>query len=231
MPSALDFITRALRINGTLEENETPTTAMANDGLISINDMLASWSVDRTYVFATRQENFPLVAGTASYTIGPAAVFNTTRPTSISNVFVRLNNVDYPVTELTDRKYFDNIAYKLTPDVPQFYYYDTAFPVGTINLYPVPDQVYTIYVDTWQQLQTFADLATVYTFPPGYNRAINYGLAVEIAPDDGNVISPVAAQIAQESRANIRNLNLPAPIMQTEISMLSNSRYLGYRGY
>ena len=230
MPSATEFIRRAMVINGTIDRTDPVETNELNDGLVALNDMLDSWEIDRTLVFSVLSETFALVSGTASYTMGTAGAFNTFRPNRISNVFVTLNGVNFPVKELTDKRDYQNIPIKTNQGIPQYYYYDTAFPLGTLFIYPVINQTATITIDSWQQLTNFADLTTQYTFPPGYNRAINYNLAMELAPEDGIRMTPEATMIAVESKANVRRKNLRRPVMKNETSYLSNGNRNFYQG-
>lgn len=226
--TALDIIKRAMRIIGAIGQNEVPTSSEADDGLLALNDMLDSWDTDRTYVFSILEENFPLVAGTPDYTIGIGGDFNTTRPTDIDNVFVRLNSVDYPLKEIDSADY-NSIPTKLNNGgIPEYFFYNPSFPLGEIKLWGVPASNLTIYINTWQKLQQFANLTTDYTFPPGYNRALAYGLAVEMAPEFGMTLTPEAIGIATLSQANIRNRNLPAPVMKTEVGLISDLNYNFY---
>jgi hypothetical protein len=103
--TALDIIKRAMRICGVIGQNETPTSSEADDGLVALNDMLDSWSTDRTYIYSILQENFPLSAGVVTYTIGTGGTFNTNRPIAIDNVFIRLNGADFPVKEINSQDY------------------------------------------------------------------------------------------------------------------------------
>lgn len=231
MPSATQLIRHAKILNGTIDRTDPLETNELNDGLVSLNDMLDSWSIDRTYVFAIKSESFPLVAGTASYTIGIGGVFNTARPNKISNVMVTINGVNYAVSEITTRADYTNLTNPNNAGVPQYYYYDTAFPLGSLFLYPIINQAAMITINSWQQLNSFADLTTQYTFPPGYNRAIRYNLAMETASEDAAVISPSLGAIAIESKAAIKRRNLPRMVMKSEMAMLSNNGYSFYRGY
>jgi hypothetical protein len=218
MPTAFQIITRAMKICGALGQNETPTSSEAADGLTSLNDMLDSWNTDRTYIYTVDQNTVPVVNGQAVYTIGPSGDFNITRPVKIEGAFVRINGVDFPIKEINDQDY-NSIPVKTNGGIPMYYYYDAAFPVGTLYLYPVPTEG-DLYVDIWQQLTQFTDLYTDLSFPPGYNRALNYNLAQELAPEYPVDLPPQAVQIAAESLANIRNRNLPAPVMKTEVGAL-----------
>ena len=223
--TALDLIKRAMKIAGVLGQNETPTSSEADDGLIALNDMLDSWSTDRTYIYSILQENFPLSAGVTTYTIGTGGTFNTNRPVAIDNVFIRLNGADFPVKEIDSQDYNSITVKTSNGGIPEYYFYNPSFPLATISLWGAPSAGTVIYLNTWQQLTQFADLLTNYSFPQGYARALAYGLAMELAPEYGMRLTPEAMAIAIGAQANIRNRNLPAPVMKTEVGLISNFNY------
>lgn len=224
MPSATQLISRALRIAGVLGSRETADSDQASDGLESLNDMLASWGTKRSYIYTIKLETFNLVAGTSSYTIGSGGTFNTTRPDEIDHIVVNQGEITYPVKMINAEDYQALSSKDVNGAVPEYAYYDKAFPLGKLYLYDAPYAGLTITIGSWQQLQQFADLTTQYTFPNGYNRAIVYNLAKELAPEYGASLTPEAQDIARKSLANIRNLNLPSPVMKTEIGYLVGSR-------
>lgn len=221
MPSATEIITKALKIAGVLGESETASSGQAADGLVTLNDLIDSWTTDETYIFTTQVETFPLVDNVNSYTIGVGGVFNTVRPVIINSMVANLNGVSYPIQEINQQDYA-TIAYKANQTgIPQYYYCDYAYPLATIYLYGAPSSGLTLSIGRTQQLTSFADLTTQYTFPPGYNRLLNYGLAMEIAPEYGVKMPAEAQFIASEAKANVRNRNLPDPVMKTEVGRLT----------
>jgi hypothetical protein len=222
MPTGLDFVKRAMRIAGVLGQNETPSASEADDGLTAVNAMLALAATDRTYAYTITQSTIPVVNGQISYTVGTGGDFNITRPVKIDNVFTRINSVDYPCREINNQDY-DSIGYKSNTVFPQYFYYDAAYPLGNLYIYGPPTQG-DIYIDVWQQLTQFTSLATNLTFPPGYDTWIAYNLAKFIAPEYGVTLTPEATQIAMESAAMIRDRNLPAPVMKTELAYLVGNR-------
>lgn len=230
MTTALQVITRAMKIAGVIGQNETPTSSEADDGLVSLNDMLALWSIDRTTMFTITQSNFALVNGTASYTIGTGGNFNIARPSTIDYAFIRINSVDYPLTKINNQDY-DSIAYKAAAGFPQFFYYDKAFPLAIITLYGVPTQG-TLYIDTWTPLTSFTNLATDLTFPNGYATAIAYNLAIFIAPEYGVSLTQEAIKTATDSLALVKDRNLPDYVMKNEVAYLTGDyAYSSQRGY
>ncbi len=228
MPSALEIVTKAMKIGGMLGQNETPSSSEASDGLIALNDMLASWDTDETYIFTIDSDDFALTSGITTYTIGTGGDFNTDRPIIFDSVVANLNGISYPLTKLNAQDYA-NIAYKANgTGIPEFYYCDFNFPLATIYLYGAPSSGITLTIGKTQRLTQFANLTTQYTFPPGYNRLLNYGLAVEIAPEYGMSLTPEAQFIANEAKGNVRNRNLPEPVMKTEVGHITG--VYGYSG-
>jgi len=219
MTTALDLITRSMKLAGVLGSNETPKTNEANDGLNSLNDMLASWSTDVTYVYSVQQQTFPLVTGQAAYTFGPGGNFPI-RPSIIDSAFIRMNNIDYPLMKIESSDYA-NIAFKGKANFPQYFFYNQGFPQSTMTIWGTPSIVPAdLFVNSWTRLDQFANLTTDITFPPGYQRAIIYNLAIELAPLYGMPISAEVAKIATDAAAKIRELNLPEPVLKTEIGIL-----------
>lgn len=214
MSTARGIIKSAMRKAGVLTVGEDPSAEEANDALEMLNDLLASISNDSLIVYSRTFENFPLSGGTASYTIGSGATFNTVRPIKIVSAYVRIGTIDYPLEIITDENYA-SIGMKAIQGIPEFLNYTNAFANGTINLYPVPAAAYTLYLVTEKQLTTFALNDTV-SLPPGWRRMLIYNLAIELAPEYGQPIPPEVAKIAAESKGEIKAAVMAAKPMQWE---------------
>lgn len=231
MPSATEIITKALKIAGVLGESETPTAQQASDGLVSLNDMIDSWTTDETYIFTIQSDTFPLVNGVVSYTIGAGGDFATDRPIIVNSVTANLNQVSYPLSQINAADYASIGFKENSTGIPQYFYYNPSFPLGEITLYGAPASDLTLTIGQTKRLEQFADLTTQYTFPAGYNRLLNYGLAMEIAPEYGAQLTNEAQFIATEAKANIRNRNLPDPVMKTEVGYIGSDYALRQTGW
>lgn len=223
MATALDLIEKSMRLFGALADGESATATEASDGLDSLNTMLESWSIDRLMVYHILQENFTWASGNASRTIGSGGNFNTTRPTKIVSGFTRISDVDYPF-QVVEREHYDAITDKTTQSsYPEIVYYDATMSTGTVYGYPVPNASITVYLNSWKQLQQLSALTTDLALPPGYRRAIEFNLAVEIAPEYGMAVPASVERIASESKAALKRINSPS--MVANLGLSGGGRY------
>lgn len=207
--TALTIITEALRELRVLGRGETPEDDVANEVLAKLNDMLDSWSVDSIMCFAEQEENFPLVAGTSSYTIGPSGAFNTTRPNNIIQAWVRDSNGYDTDLAVYGTERWGAIRNKGQAGFASVLQYVRNYPLATIRLSNVPQEAATLYIVSDKPLTRFAALATPVSFPPGYKRALVSNLAVDRAASFGRKPSEELKEIAVATKEVIRRLNLP----------------------
>lgn len=216
MATARDVIQRALRLARVLGEGETMTAESADDALEALNQMLDSWNADRLYVYNVKLENFNLVAGTNSYTIGDGGTFSTTRPVAIDGAFIRRNNLDYHVDVVAWHEY-DRWVYKgAQSSLPFVLAYEPSYPLATIRMYPTPVEALTLYLRT-RNTYSSVTLDTVFSVPPGYLRAMAYTLAEEIAPEYGTAVLPDVTKRARTARKAIQRLNSPDYILDAPL--------------
>lgn len=209
MATAQSVIDRALRLIGAIASGASPTTAESNDGLTALNAMISSWQTEKLFVYAFVDTAFTMSVGDASYTVGPAGNFALTpRPSKIEQCFVRDADIDYHV-ELIDKARWYGIPDKTTTsDIPQYAYYEPSLTTGTLLVYPVPTAINGLHIVTWTVISSLASLATSIAMPPGYERALEFNLAIEwAAPEFGHPASRDVIKIAQDSMAAIKRAN------------------------
>lgn len=206
--TAQQLIEASLRVIGVLASGETASSLENADALQSLNDLLASWSTERTYVFTILKEQFPLSAA-SSFTIGFGATFNTARPQHISSANVIIDGLTYPLRIINSQEYADALEKDLSGKAPLVIYNNYEHPISTLYLWPSPSVVdpTTLELWTWKALTSVAALAATLDFPPGYQRALRYALAMELAPEYGVVPSDHVAKIAANAQTLIQGLN------------------------
>lgn len=221
MATAQNLIDRALRLIGAIASGESPTAAESADGLTALNSMISSWQTEKLNVYAFVDTAFTLVATDASYTVGPAGNFALTpRPSKIEQVYVRANDIDYLI-ELVDFAKWNSIPDKTSSsDIPIYAYYEPTLATGTLQLWPVPNTAYSLHIVTWTTLAELASLATTITLPQGYERALAYNLAIEVASEYEKEPSNSVVMIAMESKAAIKRANNRPMLMNSELGYL-----------
>jgi len=229
MTTAREIVKKSLQKLGALVKSESPSADEANDGFSSLNQLLESWSNDSATIPSRAWETFTLVSGQSTYTMGSGQTFNTTRPTNIIQAYVRIGGVDNDVDIINDTAY-NEIPFKALTGVPQFLNYDNANPTDNLRIYPVPASGYQLFILSEKPLTSFTTLDTVITLPPGWERALIYNLALELAPEYGVEPDPSIAAIAAKSLGLVRLATVRArPIDAYPQGTGVRNIYSGYR--
>jgi len=105
------------------------SACLSADALADLNSMLDGWMNDKLMAYSLQNITVPLVAGTASYTIGASgATVTATAPVSIESAFVRKSNLDYPITFIDQDQYNNIVAKTSTSDIPEYLYFNGTSP-------------------------------------------------------------------------------------------------------
>ena len=217
MTTARDLIKLAMKRGKIIGVDQTPSADEENDALDTLNDLLDSWWTKRLVVYRLIEENFSWGAGLTSRTIGSGGNFSTTRPIKVMGVFFRSGSSDYPARVAEDRLEYDRLPDKTSGGTPRLVFYDPVFPLGVLYAYPVPDVAYTAFLTSHKRLESFAGAAEDVDLPPGYERLIVNGLAIEMCPDFG-LEAPISVQKAfADAKAGLRGINSPALISQIDV--------------
>jgi hypothetical protein len=209
MPTVAQMITRSMRLNGSLNAGEAPTTQEYADMLYIYNSLLDSINNDRLMLFYTEELTLTLTPNDGSYTIGPAGNINATRPLAIDGAFVRDNNIDYQV-EIINKDAYDDIFQKnITSSYPNFLFYDPQYPLGVINLWPLPSTAAVLHVEAKRQLTEFASIATNLSLPLGYQAYFETWGAIWAAPEFEKPVTQELRAMATDAEKRIKSTNLP----------------------
>lgn len=225
MATAGDQINQALRLLGQLAEGETPSAETSADALLAMNQMLDSWSAQRLHVFSTQDQVFTWSANQRIRTLGPSGNFVGNRPILLDDsTYFTYNNISYTPQIITQDMY-DGIALKtVTSTFPQVIWINYDMPNISMYVYPVPTQALEWHFISVTELTQPATLATTLVVPPGYLRAYNYNLAVEIANQFGIEAPPTTKRIADTSLRAIKRINNPNDTMSMPYSIVGRRR-------
>jgi hypothetical protein len=229
--SAAGIIKRALRLLGAADSGEDLKTNELADGVEALNHMIDSWNTETLTIPTLVRNSFTLTAAQQAHEIGPAAELDAPRPQMIEpgQAFVTgqtLGTVEYPLDVYTQLQWGE-ISDKTTVGMPSVLYYETKFPLGVVNLYPVNDLAYTLVLYSWQMLQqVFMDSVNgEFALQPGYTEALVKNLAVELAPEWGMTASAEVLMGAVRARGNIKRMNSKPLIMDSDIALQAGGRY------
>jgi hypothetical protein len=196
MTTALDLITGAAKLIGVVRKSEALTADEAADGLVSLNDMLASWANNGLLVQARTWESFT-VASATSYTIGSGQTLSTVNPLVIKEAFFRIDSIDYPLEIITDEEFQQITMKTMDTGYPEFLNYDNGYPTGRIRLYP--QGAGQLHLLTEKPLTAFSSLSTEVTLSPGWNRLLRYNLAIEISGEYAVDVPATVVKIASDA--------------------------------
>ena len=229
MTTALDLITGAMDDAGIVGVGQTPLAEDTNKALSRLNAMIAQWSRRRWLVYHLVDVVFT-GTGALSYTIGPSGDIPVSRPDRIEAGFFRQlagvpgNNVDYPLEVLQSREDYNRIVLKTMASVPLYVFYDSAFPLGNVFIWPLPSSLYEMHLSVKPALQSFPALNTEFVLPPEYEECIRLNLAVrlrvayQLGPDAGLIgLAKVALNTIKNTNAQIPLLQMPSDLVRGNI--------------
>ena len=194
-----------------------------------LNRMLDAWSVEAHSVFAWQSITFPLVVNQGQYTIGPTgANITNTRPIDVRTgdgaAYLQDTNLNnYPV-KVVPQDIWQLIGNRsINSQVPDTLWYDPQFPNGVINIFPLPSIGYTMVFNAVLQLNQFPSLTSTFSFPPGYQEAMETNLAVAIKPyfPAGGPLRPELLLMAKEGLGRVKRANLREVISNYDQEVVS----------
>ncbi len=219
------LINLALKKIGVLAAGQTPLADDITDAFAELNLMLAEWNSQRWMVYHLITQSIAST-GAQSYTIGPGADINVPlRPNNIESAFFRQNNItplspDYPLQIVAAREDYNRLRLKSLTAFPQYLFYDSDWPVGT--LYPWPlmmGGLYTLFISYKDTLDSIQSTDMQINLPPQYYAAILYNLAARLRPSYQLPMDPTVAALAAASlnvvrgqNAQVRTLRMPGTL-------------------
>lgn len=219
MPTtALDIITDTLNWMNVYAPGEPISAADQAQSLTRLNDMIDSWSNESLTCYAILEQTGVLIPGKYQYTIGTSggADFNMTRPIRLiktyGSVYIVDTNGNRYNLEVVERDSWNMIGniINVNSNFPNTIFYDPQFPLGILNVFPVPNIGYTMHWDSYLQLTEFPLQTTQVTLPPGYNKALKDNLALELWPyfkPAGSMPTALMVKTAYVSKGNVKRSN------------------------
>lgn len=227
----------ALQTLGIYQPFQALSAADGQLGRQILAEMVDNWNTQQLTVTVQDRFVFDLVSGQGSpdnpYTIGPGGDFDTgtaARPVEIRSASILLNTtspypVEIPLAILTDDMYSVQQIKSIQTQIPQSLYYQASVPLGTIQLWNVPNTAendLVLYID--RLTPQFTGAAIAYTCPPGYAKAFRLCLAEALVPFYGvpDDISGKVTADARQAFMDIKLQNAPMQDLSTDPGFLSD---------
>jgi hypothetical protein len=212
--TALDLISRSLRMLGVYAKGESPDPSESADALMALNALMGSLS-NTPLVYAKTLDTIALTAGVSSITVGPSGTTVTTRPVQVlADSYLTNGSVSYPLDVFTQDQY-SAVSVKTTQGIPESITPLMLMPDAQLTFYPVPIGGLTLNLWSMKALSGFPTLTTTASLPPGYEAAIPPFLAEELAPEYQMPVPPAVQVLARRHRRNLANANVSMPILKT----------------
>jgi hypothetical protein len=229
--TARELISKTFKLLGTHAAGETPSADEINDGLSTLNQMLAVWSNENLAVYQKVREEFTLTPSTAAYTWGTSGTFNSSRPIQVIDARLELQGSDpqeIPIKILTTKEYAELSSKEMSSTMPQAVYFDGAHPLLGVTFWPVPSAAEKAVFYSLKPFSTLT-LATELSYPPGYEKAIRFNLAIDLAPEYGVQLDAIVMQQAMESKSEIKRKNIQARTMKTDLPINTGKNAFDWR--
>jgi hypothetical protein len=212
---------RSIVFDGLLDigvvSNEEPMQApMAEQGLRLLNALLDSWSLEKLTIYYTPPTVLAWPAGTQQLTWGPGGDIPTARPIALepSAQYRDVTGLELPLLVMTHQEEYAALTLKQQQaSTLQVLYYAPSMPTGTLYGWPVVTQSWEVVVYPWQVLGRFTALDDELLLPPGYERALRVGFALEAAASYGAQPSPMLGAVLNEAKGNLKRVNQRIPVL------------------
>lgn len=211
-----DLVYASLRLIGASAPGESLDASEATDGLAALNALIDSWSNEGLIIHTVTAETpYTLTPSDGTITVGASGNI-TTRYQSLESALIRDGTLDLPPLRLLTLEEYAAIPDKSTQATyPLCLYDDGGYPQRTLTLWPVPSAAKALVLFTKRALTQISTLDTSISLPPGYERALKYNLAIDLATEYGRTVSAEVATTATESKAAIKRANLKPRYLST----------------
>ena len=213
MSTPRSLVTLALKTSGAIGLGQTAPAEDVADAYAMMQQMAAQWARKRWLVPHLADIAVPLT-GAASYTIGAGGAVNIPRPDRIEAAFYRLrpsalNPLDHPIRVVESREDWNRVAMKSLRGLPAAVFYDTAYPLGILYVYPVTplgSTAYELHLSVKDGMALPA-LDSDTGLPPEYDAALTYNLAARLRIYYQLAADPAVTALALDSLNTIRKAN------------------------
>lgn len=217
MPSitARSIVERALRLLGVASAGQPIAAVMAQDAQGALNTLIDAWATERLLTYARPRLTLDLVPGQHVYTWGVDGATGGDIPVEAPlRLEICLLTVpgslpqEWELAILSQADYETGIWQKtLASSYPECVYLEPTRPYARLHVWPVPTMAYQLQLIPWPGLPPYPTLDHAVDWPQGYERAFQYNLAIDLAPEYTLEPSPTVQRLAAESKRALYPIN------------------------
>lgn len=199
------LIGSALRKVNAFESGETPDDQSVRDASDALNAMIKHWQASGIQIWRMAEGTVTLAVGQASYTLGTDP---SVKPLKIISArrFNTTSLIDVPLDEM-DRVEYQEMPNKTSTGAVNSFFYDRQNGTGTFYVWPSPENTEEIIKYTYARpIQDFSAAGDSADFPIEWTRAVEWGLADEIA-DEYDVPEPKRTRIERRAAQYLAEVN------------------------
>ena len=220
MAAVSTIILRSMRMIGEKARGATLSSAESTETLYEFNSFLDSLSIEPLMCYTVTQDSHLLSASTATYTIGPGATIDTTRPVMLKDpCWVRDGSgYDYPLKIITLETYGRLTDKSSGATIPTHVYYDAGFSAtstASLTFYPPPSAGLTAYLHSLRQFSSVSSQTENVLVPQGYRDFLESNFALYLAAGQTEVNS-ATVKLARDSMARVKRMNIKPSVMSLE---------------
>ena len=226
------IIKAALRRIGVVASGQEPSPAEYKDGLEDLNMLISSLSAKGIIIPSRVKETFPLVVGTAEYSIGDGGDFDTTRPDRILDIFLRDSSGQDYYMDMFALKEYNAVWSKTSGGRPERMAFLPSYPLARVFFDRTPQAAYTLHLDSDKPLTELISKTTIMVLPEPFKRMFVLRLAIDSAQGFGETPSPSLVAEAVDATRIVENFVASAkdiPEVEHEMTLISRRR-IGWIG-
>lgn len=186
MATFLDLATAALQDLGVIAAGEAPTSADAELCRTTCNRLIDIWAAERLTIYEITRSTWTISASDGTYTVGSGGDIAIAWPQYIHAVRYQDTSqsptLELSLTALTDDAWAGISEKTETSTLPSSWYFDRNYPLGNLQLWPVPTSSTlqgVIYAPT--AVTSFSATSTAVSLPPGYEELLVKSMAARLA--------------------------------------------------
>ena len=241
MATVLDLIKSTRLLLNIDAVGDTPSADEAQDNFDDLNFLIDSWNTQRLTIPNMKDITCTLQANHNPHTLGTSVGtdINVDRFLRVERAFTRTpgvtSPVDFPIEIVSSARYQEFTVKSIGTNYPTHLYYEPAFPVASIYLFPVQTTALELHLSVWSKLAQFNTINDTISLPEGYYNALRHSLAVEIGPKFGK---PQTKGMAIYDRAakllkGLNSVNQEEKHAVLDLAMVNNQShgFQIYRGF